>query len=178
MDSQTHITKRIIVYTISAILIFSIGWFGNSYTNGVKKNKTIEDRCFYGSVEPVDFLNANVLLEIVKTSDGYIFNGSLTSNSTIDFGGNTSLYLQLSVDAGMPYKLNEDLPFLEIVFDNTIPHTNDFSFSSKDLKFTANQLEIVSKFLDKNTDILNISIRIYNHAKSLTQVINKVLSNK
>ena len=178
MHFESQTLKKIIIFSVSIILSFGIGWFGNSYQSGSKINKTIEDRCFFGSSVHIDFLNANVILEITKNSEGYSFTGSLISNSNIDFGGNTSFYLQLSVDGGMPYKLSEELPYLEIVIDHTFPSKTDFSFSSKELKFTADQLEIVRKFLDKNTDILNISIRIYDHSKSLNHVINKVFSNK
>ena len=172
MHFKRQTTKMIIIYSLSILLSFAIGWFGNSYLSGSKINKTIEDRCFFGSSVPIDFVNANVILEITKNNDGYSFTGSLISSSQIDFGGNTNFYLQLSVDEGIPYKLSEELPYLEIVVDHTFPSRTDFSFSSKELKFTADQLEIVRKFLDKNTDILNISIRIYDHSKKLSNFIN------
>lgn len=166
------------MYIVSALLFFGAGWIGNVLLTPRPNEQNIETRCFYGSLEKPDFIVPSILIEINKTLSGYTFNGTLFSVSNVDFGAGTSIYIQLSASPEIKYKLDENQPTLEIEFDNTIPARIDFTFSSVDLNFSSEEMEEISKFIDKKTDMLVLSIQIYDHSKTLIHIVNKVFVNE
>lgn len=170
--------KKFIVYIVSSVLFFGAGWIGNVVLTPKPNDQNIETRCFYGSLEKPDFIEPSILIEINKTQSGYTFNGTLFSVSDVDFGAGTSIYIQLSASPEIKYKLDENKPALEIKFDNSIPARVDFSFSSVDMNFSSKEIDEISKFIDKKTDMLVLSIQIYDHAKTLIHIVNKVFVNE
>ena len=136
----------------------------------------------YSSAERMSTISAEPFLRTAGSTSrikvARIDLSALVATKLPSFGAGTSIYIQLSASPEIKYKLDENQPTLEIEFDNTIPARIDFTFSSVDLNFSSEEMEEISKFIDKKTDMLVLSIQIYDHSKTLIHIVNKVFVNE